>query len=99
MGLKKKFKKQTRIHSINALGALMLLLIPLIAPLPGPGGVPLLLGGLKLLSINNPWADKLYAYFKHRGLSLSDIMFPRNLKIELLMLKIRLNCQDVAKYC
>ena len=78
----KKVKRKFRIYAINILGVLLLALVPLVAPLPGPGGVPLILAGLKLLSINNPWADKFYRWFKKNGLSLGDILFPDNKKIQ-----------------
>jgi drug/metabolite transporter (DMT)-like permease len=39
--------------------------------LPGPGGIPLVLAGLGLLSINNAWAAKLRDYLlKHRTVQL-----------------------------
>lgn len=84
MSFKKKFKKEARKHGLNALGILMLILVPILGPLPGPGGIPLLLGGLKLLSINNRWADQLHTYFKDKGLSLTDTLFSDSKKIQIL---------------
>jgi len=49
---------------------------PLIGWLPGPGGIPLILTGLGLLSINNPWAKRLLHYVRQRSESLSDTVFP-----------------------
>lgn len=44
--------------------------------LPGPGGVPLVLIGLALLSIHNKWAETLRSYIlKHSG-KFIDFAFP-----------------------
>lgn len=59
-------------------GYLMLLGAVLFGWLPGPGGVPLLIGGLSLLSIHNEWARKLLHKVKEKGSSLYDIFFPDN---------------------
>jgi len=53
-----------------------LIAAPLIGWLPGPGGIPLILTGLGLLSINNPWAKRLLHYVRQRSESLSDTVFP-----------------------
>lgn len=53
-----------------------LIAAPLIGWLPGPGGIPLILTGLGLLSINNPWAKRLLHYVRVRSQSLSEVMFP-----------------------
>jgi hypothetical protein len=51
---------------------------PLIGWLPGPGGIPLLITGLGLLSIHNPWAKQLLHFVRKRSESLSDLIFPNN---------------------
>ncbi len=43
--------------------------------LPGPGGVPLLLAGLGLLSINHKWARKILHDIKVYGLKFFDKLF------------------------
>lgn len=43
--------------------------------LPGPGGIPLLVGGLSLLSINHEWARKLLNQVKERGGTLVEVVF------------------------
>jgi len=46
--------------------------------LPGPGGIPLVLAGLGLLSINNEWAARLRKFiFKHSG-RLAQFLFPKH---------------------
>ena len=57
-------------------GYTCLLLVFLLGPLPGPGGIPLLLTGLGLLSINNTWARKLLHYVREHSESLRDVLFP-----------------------
>lgn len=44
--------------------------------LPGPGGIPLILAGLGLLSINNAWAKKLIDHFKEKGSKFMEYIFP-----------------------
>ena len=71
-------RKKLRALVIDILGVLMLIGAVLFGWLPGPGGVPLLLGGLGLLSINHEWARKLLQEVKNKGNSLYDIFFPNN---------------------
>jgi len=47
-------------------GVLCLILAPIIAPLPGPGGIPLFLAGTTLLLRNSGWAKRLYVRLKRR---------------------------------
>jgi hypothetical protein len=44
--------------------------------LPGPGGIPLVLGGLGLLSINNQWARTLRVYIVKNSGRAAQILFP-----------------------
>lgn len=46
--------------------------------LPGPGGIPLFLAGLGLLSIHNEWAKKILVYVKNNGVKFLTIIFPEN---------------------
>lgn len=46
--------------------------------LPGPGGIPLALAGLGLLSINNKWAQDLRDYILAHGGKFVQILFPQN---------------------
>lgn len=65
-----------KIFATDTLGVLLLLLVPFLGPLPGPGGIPLLLAGFSLLAINHDWADGAVAYVKKHSVSLRDIIFP-----------------------
>jgi len=45
--------------------------------LPGPGGIPLIVAGLGLLSINNLWAKELRIWVIKHGGKLVAVLFPR----------------------
>ena len=51
---------------------------------PGPGGIPLILAGLGLLSINNAWAARLRTYLLERGGKLVELLFPPHPWVQLL---------------
>ena len=67
----------------DILGFAMLLAVPLVGWLPGPGGIPLLLGGLGLLSLNHEWAKRLLHEVKTKGTNIYEVIFPENKKIYL----------------
>ncbi|HVS58196.1 MAG TPA: PGPGW domain-containing protein [Candidatus Saccharimonadales bacterium] len=46
--------------------------------LPGPGGIPLVLAGLGLLSVNNAWARRLRGYLLKHGGRIAQFLFPPN---------------------
>jgi hypothetical protein len=46
--------------------------------LPGPGGIPLILGGLGLLSINNEWARRVRDWLVHHGGNFVQKLFPKH---------------------
>jgi Putative transmembrane protein (PGPGW) len=52
--------------------------------IPGPGGIPLILGGLALLSINNKWAKDLREYLLENGGKAVKVLFPDRPHIQLL---------------
>ncbi len=59
-------------------GYLLLLAALLTGWLPGPGGIPLAVAGLGLLSINNEWAQRLRDYLLRHGGNLVQKFFPQN---------------------
>jgi hypothetical protein len=67
--------KKLRAIAIDVLGVMMLIGALLFGWLPGPGGIPLLVGGLALLSINHTWAKRLLERVKKDGESLMGIIF------------------------
>ena len=46
--------------------------------LPGPGGIPLILAGLGLLSIHNHWARRLLLFAKQNASRFMEYIFPEN---------------------
>lgn len=66
----------------DAAGYLLILLGIAFGWLPGPGGIPLIVAGLGLLSINNEWAARLRAYLLQRGGEIVKVMFPPNKHIQ-----------------
>jgi hypothetical protein len=51
-------------YSLLALGVLLLLITPLLAPFPGPGGIFTFALGLGLVLRNSIWAKRRYVRFK-----------------------------------
>ena len=63
----------------DLVGYILILLGILLGWLPGPGGIPLILAGLGLLSINNKWAEELRKLvLKHSGRFLK-LLFPKTI--------------------
>ena len=60
---------------IDTAGILLIILSGLTGWLPGPGGIPLLIAGLGLLSINHEWAKRWLLSVKKHGLSFTDKLF------------------------
>ena len=63
---------------IDAAGYLLILAAALTGWLPGPGGIPLFIAGLGLLSINNKWAKDLREYVLTHGGKIILIIFPKH---------------------
>ncbi len=62
----------------------LILLGILSSPLPGPGGIPLILAGLGVLSIHNAWARRLRDWFVIHSGKTVEKLFPKNRWIQLL---------------
>lgn len=61
--------------ALNILGALLIIIAPVLGPLPGPGGIPLFLAGLGLLALNNEWAERWLNYLKKHGNNVLESIF------------------------
>ena len=79
--MQKKHPLGKRI-AIDIAGVGMIILAILLGWLPGPGFVPLFLGGLGLLSINHEWARNLRNYFIRRGSTIWRALFTDNPRIQ-----------------
>ena len=73
-----EYKKHTKRVLIDTAGYLLIVASILTGWLPGPGGLPLLIGGLGLLSINNKWAMDLRIYVLDNGGKFVDKLFPKH---------------------
>ncbi|CAN5404463.1 hypothetical protein BH09PAT4_BH09PAT4_01090 [soil metagenome] len=76
------FRRNAKRIAIDLAGYLLILLAALTGWLPGPGGIPLAIAGLGLLSINNDWARRLRDYLLDNGGKVIKILFPPNPIIE-----------------
>ena len=56
-----------------SVGWMLLALVPIVGPLPGPGGIFLLAGGLILLLRNSAWARRRYVGLKRRWPRMGDL--------------------------
>ncbi len=63
---------------VDSAGYLLVLAAGATGWLPGPGGLPLLVAGLGLLSIHNTWARDLREYVLANGGKLLKVLFPKN---------------------
>lgn len=73
-----RFKQLSKRFGIDAAGYGLILLGLLTGWLPGPGGIPLILGGLALLSIHNHWARRILVFVKENGTKFMVYVFPEN---------------------
>lgn len=71
-------KRNLKRIAIDAAGYFLIVAGIALGWLPGPGGIPLILAGLGLLSINNKWAEDLRNYLLKHGGKLVKILFPDN---------------------
>jgi len=65
-----------KVLATDTLGVLLLLLVPFLGPLPGPGGIPLIIAGFGLLAVNHDWADNAIIYVRRHSESLRAVVFP-----------------------
>lgn len=70
--MNKKFKRIL----VDGAGYGLILLGLLTGWLPGPGGIPLILAGLGLLSVNNHWAKRILHYLEENGSKFMKWAFP-----------------------
>jgi hypothetical protein len=63
---------------IDAAGVFLIITGLLLGWLPGPGGIPLFLGGLALLASNHEWAERWLTHLRRHGNNLADILFPNH---------------------
>jgi hypothetical protein len=78
MKLMHSLKNRSKRILTDAAGYLLILAGIATGWLPGPGGIPLIVGGLGLLSINNLWAKRLRMWVVENGSKATQIIFPKH---------------------
>lgn len=73
-----RIHKNIKRIGIDTAGYLLIIASALTGWLPGPGGIPLFIAGLGLLSINNVWAKDLREYVLKHGGKLVQLIFPKH---------------------
>ena len=76
MARKQNGNSLLKVIATDLAGVGCLILVPFLGPLPGPGGIPLILAGFGLLAVNHDWADDVIHYVKKHSESLQKIIFP-----------------------
>ncbi|MBP9821134.1 hypothetical protein KBC85_03260 [Candidatus Saccharibacteria bacterium] len=77
-------KKHIKRISYDFVGISLIILSALLGWLPGPGGIPLLIAGLAILSVHNKWAHNILVFVKKNADSFFTAVFPNNKKIRIL---------------
>lgn len=77
------WQKNIRRVAIDAAGYLLIVAAVLTGWLPGPGGIPLAIAGLGLLSIHNVWAQRLRDYILAHGGKIVKLLFPDNRLVQI----------------
>jgi len=70
-------RKHTKRILIDAAGYFLIVAGVATGWLPGPGGIPLIVAGLGLLSIHNAWAKRLRVWVIENGGKAVKILFPK----------------------
>lgn len=70
-------RRHAKRFAIDMLGYLLILGGVALGWIPGPGGIPLIVAGLGLLSIHNAWAKRLRVLVLQHGGKLVNVLFPR----------------------
>ena len=81
----KNISKKLKTILIDIAGVLLIILSGLLGWLPGPGGIPLLIAGLSLLSINHDWAHRWLMLVKEHGIKISDKLFNGSKKMTIIV--------------
>ena len=77
-------KKHIKRISYDFVGISLIILSALLGWLPGPGGIPLLIAGLAILSVHNKWAHNILVFVKKNADNFFTAVFPNNKKIRIL---------------
>lgn len=75
-------KRNAKRVATDTAGYLLIIVAALTGWLPGPGGIPLFIAGLGLLSIHNEWARRFRDYLLQHGGKIIKVLFPANRAIQ-----------------
>jgi len=79
--MQKQDRSKLKRIGVDILGIILIIGAGLTAPIPGPGGIPLLILGLSLLATNHKWAENILLRVKAHGVNISSKLFSENPKI------------------
>lgn len=71
-----------KVVVVDALGVMFMVAALLTGWLPGPGGVPLFIIGLSLLSINHKWAERYITLLRQHADRLGDYVFVKDARVQ-----------------
>lgn len=71
--------------AIDIAGFGLIIIAPFLGWLPGPGGIPIFLAGLGILSLNYDWAENMLKDFEKKRVEFTDRYLVKNKKISWLI--------------
>ena len=74
--------KLGQVAVLDTLGVMFMIAALLTGWLPGPGGVPLFIIGLSLLSVNHAWAKRYRDWLRKYADRLGDFVFIKDARVE-----------------
>lgn len=84
--------------AIDILGFSLMIIAPLIGWLPGPGGIPLFLVGLSLVSLNHEWAENILNDFEKYRVEFTDKVLMSSPKVSLTLDFVFIMVLSVGSY-
>lgn len=79
--MKRIKKKHVKRIGIDIAGFGLIIISPFVSLLPGPGGLPVFIAGLGILSLNYKWARRLLQNFEQKYKNFVDKYLVSNKKI------------------
>lgn len=76
-------KKQLKRILYDVVGVSLIILSGLLGWLPGPGGIPLLIAGLAVLSVHNQWAHNILVFVKKNADNFFAAVYPNKKNIRI----------------
>lgn len=73
-----KIHKYSKLVILDTVGILLIIASVAFGWLPGPGGIPLFLAGLAVLSVHHEWAKRWFEYIKRHGFKFLRNIFSDN---------------------